>query len=444
MATITKVTEELYQKTLRGLREAAEKKAGKPLKQLREERNKRFVDAIQMKVPDQVPVIVGGPYLACKVAGLPYSAYYYDAVAWKNAYAKMIVDFDPDASGIAGGTANSGLVLETLDAKNVRWPGGTLTPDLTNQAVDDEYMKEDEYDLFLEDPSDFLLRYYLPRVYGALAPLAKLPSLTDRFTGFPGMTPLFTREEFRQVARGLSKAGQEQIEWRQLLANFDQDLISLGFGSLPQGGGGPGGPPFDVVANSLRGWKGIITDMFRQPEKLIATCEKVMEMQTRRMVPADPKKGVQLGGGGAIHRGSDRFMSKRQFETFYWPTWKKSMMKAIEMGYIVSIFAEGFCENRFEYLMELPKGKAMIRFTDTDMAKAKAALGNRFCLMGSVPLTLLQMGSPPEVEEYCKKLIKVCAKGGGWIMRSDTDYIQDAKPENVKAMVDATRKYGVY
>ena len=116
-------------------------------------------------------------------------------------------------------------------------------------------------------------------------------------------------------------------------------------------------------------------------------------------------------------------------------------MKSIELGYRVNIFAEGFCEGRFEYFLELPKGKVMIRFTDTNMFKAKEVLGDHCALMGSVPLTMLQMGTPTEVDEYCKKLIQVCGKGGGYIMRSDTDFIQEAKPENVRAMVDSVKKY---
>ena len=78
------------------------------------------------------------------------------------------------------------------------------------------------------------------------------------------------------------------------------------------------------------------------------------------------------------------------------------------------------------------------------MFKAKEVLGDHFCLMGSVPLTLLQIGSASEVDEYCQKLIRVCGKGGGYIMRTDTDYIQDAKLENVKVMMDAVEKYGRY
>ena len=86
----------------------------------------------------------------------------------------------------------------------------------------------------------------------------------------------------------------------------------------------------------------------------------------------------------------------------------------------------------------------MIRFTDTDMFKAKEVLGDHVSLMGSVPMNLLQTGSPSEVEEYCKKLIQICGKGGGYILRTCTDYIQEAKIENIKAMMDTVKKYGVY
>jgi uroporphyrinogen-III decarboxylase len=160
-------------------------------------------------------------------------------------------------------------------------------------------------------------------------------------------------------------------------------------------------------------------------------------MQNAKAKPADPEeKGPAMVSSGPIHRGSDRFMSKEQWETFYWPTWKKTIQKNIDMGYMVYIFAEGFCEERFEYFLEFPKGSLIIRFTDTDMFKAKEALGGHFCLQGSVPLTMLQMASPQEVDEYCKKLIQICGKGGG--------YILSAKPENVKAMVDSAEKYGRY
>jgi len=55
----------------------------------------------------------------------------------------------------------------------------------------------------------------------------------------------------------------------------------------------------------------------------------------------------------------------------------------------------------------------------------------------------LALGTPDEVKAYCKKLIDTAGKGGGFIM-SNGAFFDKAKPENVKAMVDFTREYGVY
>jgi len=63
------------------------------------------------------------------------------------------------------------------------------------------------------------------------------------------------------------------------------------------------------------------------------------------------------------------------------------------------------------------------------------------CLTG---LYLKGEGIIKDMYRRPEKLIEVCGKGGGYIMRTDTDYIQDAKPENVKTMIDSVEKYGRY
>jgi len=79
----------------------------------------------------------------------------------------------------------------------------------------------------------------------------------------------------------------------------------------------------------------------------------------------------------------------------------------------------------------------------TDMARAKEILGDHFCIMGNVPSSLLQVGNPADVEEYCKKLLEVCGKGGGFILAPGGP-MDEAKPDNVRTMVNTVRKYGVY
>ena len=60
-----------------------------------------------------------------------------------------------------------------------------------------------------------------------------------------------------------------------------------------------------------------------------------------------------------------------------------------------------------------------------------------------VPLSLLATGTTEDVKACCKRLIDVVGKGGGYIMDASTG-LEDAKPENVKALFEFTRSYGVY
>src|SRR3990172_3862787 len=307
-------TQAAYQAHLEKLKGEIEKKNKKSVEKLYEEKRKRLWDAMMMREPDRVPIVLGSTFFPCKYVGLPYSSAYYEPIAWKAAYMQFIADFDPDTWG--SNAAQSGPALDILQAKNILWPGGTLPPDVPQQNVDDEYMKEDEYDNFLDDFSDFYVRRYLPRIYCALAPIAKLPPLGDRGggMGFQALLSSFNTPEFEAVGKAMKDAGREQTKFRETMGDLNKDMAVLGLPPLSDGfGGGPGGPAFDRKANNYRGWKGIITDMYRRPEKLIAAMEKLSKGGMSRITPADPtKKGPQFNGGGAIHRGSARLLSQKQ------------------------------------------------------------------------------------------------------------------------------------
>ena len=78
-----------------------------------------------------------------------------------------------------------------------------------------------------------------------------------------------------------------------------------------------------------------------------------------------------------------------------------------------------------------------------DLKKAKDVLGDVACMSGNVPSSLLCTGSPQDVRDYCKMLIDVAGKGGGLIVDAGAT-IDEARPENIKAMIDFTKEYGVY
>jgi uroporphyrinogen-III decarboxylase len=60
-----------------------------------------------------------------------------------------------------------------------------------------------------------------------------------------------------------------------------------------------------------------------------------------------------------------------------------------------------------------------------------------------VPSSLLCTGTPQAVKEYCRKLIEVCGKGGGFILTGGAS-IDKGNPDNLRAMIEAVEEYGSY
>jgi hypothetical protein len=405
------------------------------------ERITRIKDAIQMKkLPDRVPIFVLPSFFPVYYGGVTPRDAMYDYDKLYTAFRKYMLDFEPDMH--IGATApGPGKFFEVLDYKLYSWPGHGVAPEHSYQCNEGEYMKADEYDALIQDPSNFFSNVYLPRVFGALQPFQMLPALTGilemygvAFNFIPfGLPPV------QAAYKAIMEAGGEALKWAGAVGAFEGEMATLGF---PQILGGFTKAPFDVIGDTLRGTKGIMLDIYRQPDKLL----QAMEVLTPLMI----KMGVgaaQMTGHPMIfiplHKGADGFLSDEQFKKFYWPTLKKVMMGLIAEGCIPFPAAEGGYNSRLEVVKDLPKGKTCWMIDQTDMTKAKKTLGAVACLAGNMPSALLNLGTPQQVKDYAKQLIDTCSKGGGYIM-SNGAFFDEAKPENVKAMIDFTKEYSVY
>jgi uroporphyrinogen-III decarboxylase len=118
-------------------------------------------------------------------------------------------------------------------------------------------------------------------------------------------------------------------------------------------------------------------------------------------------------------------------------------MGFVNEGYIPLLFAEGSFNRRLEIIRDLPRASVMWWFDRTDMFKAKEILGDAACISGNVPTSLMCTGTPEAVKAYCRRLIEVCGKGGGFILAGGAS-VDKADPENFRAMMAAAREYGTY
>lgn len=403
---------------------------------LYQERNQRLLDQVALKETDRIPFVFGTRFWTAKFAGITFEEQMYDADKSAAALEKALLWLEPD--GYLPSLYIYGPTLEALDYRMLKWPGHGTDPNATFQYLDRELMPAQEYDEYLFDPTGYYFRKYLPRLAGAFEGLAQMPdfpSLSEwRFIG--NMRSL-AHPALRESLRALLEVGERAEHMARKSIDFVKKMAALGF---PCVGGGFCKAPYDHITDFLRGSKGGMLDMFRNRDRLLAAIDKVGELVLRGVV-----EETRAGGTPYVfiplHWGLDGFMSPQQFGTFYWPALRKVMLHLIERDLIPVVFWEGNCASRLEHIGDIPRGKAVYWFEQTDLIRAKEILGGTVCLRGNVPTSLLVAGSPEEVDQYCKKLITRVGKGGGFVLDGAASIPDEAKPENVLAMAQSVRKY---
>jgi uroporphyrinogen-III decarboxylase len=182
-------------------------------------------------------------------------------------------------------------------------------------------------------------------------------------------------------------------------------------------------------------------DLRRQPKKLHEAMERLLtlSMKLYKGFPMTNCPVVMM----PLHKGDDTFMSDKQFDEFYWPYLRRLFMAMIEEGLVPMPFAEGRYTNRLKQIADTPRSGVIWYFDQTDMAEAKKILGNICCIGGNVPTSIVMTGTPREVKEYCRKVIKTCAPGGGYILMGGAS-IDKGNIPNLKAMMEAAYEYGTY
>jgi uroporphyrinogen-III decarboxylase len=399
----------------------------------------RIIKAIQVEEPDRVPCQIPPGSFPAYYVGFDLKAVIYDYEKMKEAYLKFVFDFDTDSAGGAG-FAFPGRAYDTLGYKLYKWPGHGLDDTVSMiQFVEDTYMKADEYDAFINNPADFILRYFLPRTWGAFEPMTKLSSLSSFYRGAHQILGAARMPDFRTMFEAIEKANKEIEKWESIVAECDRITQEVGY---PSPGGGMALAPFDTVADLLRGTQGTAMDMYRQPEKLLEAIERIIPLTLQSV-----KDMSELSVGPTVfipmHKGDDSFMSDKQFKKFYWPSFRKLLLSIIEEGLVPSMVVDGTYNRRLEYIKDLPKGSVIWIFEKTDMALAKKVLGGHACIGGNVTGSLVCTGTPEDVKKYCRWLIDTCAPGGGYILSMGVS-VDKANPDNFHAMVQTAKEYGVY
>ena len=144
------------------------------MQELYNQRLGRYQAAIAMEPTDRVPLAFATNYFAEKASGYTYQQIMYDPQIW----AQMEVDFAkkyPELDSIRTNQAWA-HVWDITNHLIWRVPGRDLPPTSLQQFNEQEWMKADEYKMFIEDPIGYRMNVYLPRILGEVIEKGSLRS----------------------------------------------------------------------------------------------------------------------------------------------------------------------------------------------------------------------------------------------------------------------------
>ncbi|MCC6145064.1 MAG: hypothetical protein IT368_14760 [Candidatus Hydrogenedentes bacterium] len=391
--------------------------------QLYEARLRRYVAAMHNKKPDRVPL---RPFLAeftAVYAGYTCQQVTHDYPQALAAARQTAAAFDFDA--VVGNMVYvwTGLT-QAIGLKYYGVPGIHVGANVGFQYLeppeDASFMNADEYDALIADPTGFLFNTWLPRVCTEVVP--------------PG-TPATLRNNLSFL-----KGGMAMMEYFGALGAQGAQLRSQG---MPSAIAGILKAPLDILGDKLRGYMGLMQDLFNQPEKVRAACEALApHLAHIALTSSDLEYNVPCTIW--MHRGGVPFVRPEDFENCYWPTLRPILDELWQNGHQVLLYGEGDWSAHLERFAELPDASIIFHCDRTPVQKAQAVLGDRFCLSGGLPNNLLAYGTPEQVRDKCKELIDIAGRDGGYVMDASAIVQNDGRIDNIAAMVETTREYGVY
>lgn len=369
----------------------------------------RIETAVALKRPDRVPIAPNFDLYVARHAGITMYELLFDFRKAEAAFERAYNDFNWDANHIFMG--GGGPYLKLLFWNDFKLPG-------------EDGMGEDEVAQMLETRSE------RPEVYSEICRDGLLSVYKRRLRELE--PELFTGKGFCEFLRGF-------MPYAFRAGNFVRRWEKRGIPCLT--GGVIGFTAFDVMS-MLRSITDFSMDLIRRPDEVIRALAVVNRAYIDMMVMKARPRWVHYCQIGSA-RCSASFISPKMFERFALPLFVEATERLVAQGVTPFLHFDSDWTPMLSYLKELPERKCILYLDgETNIFEAKRVLGDHMCICGDVPASLLSLGEPEEVDEYCRRLIVEVGDGGGFILSSGCSTPPDARPENVRAMVESVRKYG--
>ncbi|NQU14300.1 MAG: cobalamin B12-binding domain-containing protein [Desulfobacteraceae bacterium] len=182
-------------------------------------------------------------------------------------------------------------------------------------------------------------------------------------------------------------------------------------------------------------------DLYEVPDKVEAAMEASCDDLISNSIHVCKNNGKDVAFT-VLERGSGFYYRLPLFERFEWPFLQRYVDAFLSEGITPWLHFDTDWGINLPYLKELPRAKCVCDLdSTTDIFKAKEILGGHMCISGDVPASLLTLGKPEDVVDYCKRLIDGVGQDVGFMLTSGCECPIDAKPENIRAMVETGKTY---
>lgn len=368
-------------------------------------------DLMAGKVPKRVPVY-GGFSLetACGLAGIDLFKAHYDIELAEKAFEAVCNTFYTDSFPV--NNYNFPASYQILGNKS--WvlgsSGAVQHPEISPLMVE-------EYDELIADPYKCVQEKILPRVNTALD--------TD------------------PINRGMIIAQAYASYNKSLSTQFGViGKLSAKYGYTPGMITGPTAiAPFDSLSDNFRGFKAVMMDMRRIPDKVEAACNALLPYMVKMVTPNPIRPGTKC----FIPLHLAPYMSEKQFKRFYWPTFEKLLLTMDGLGLGAYIFCEQDWTRYSAYLESMPESVSML-FEDGDYAHIKRVVGAKHIIGGFFDPTVTLTRSKEQCIDTAKRLVDTLAPGGRYFFgfnRSVMD-IKSVDVPKLQAVLEWVRDNAVY